>query len=204
MLLDLTAALPMDQDEMLVVQLIAQLVIGAVFGLICGIMAPDRGRSGVGWFFIGFFLNCVALIILLLIPNLKIEAAKEKRQREETRKLREQLKKERQVADARFDSHGNRLTAHDRALGMDTAQAELGPPPSAPPPLPAPAGSSPAAERAWFYALDGKQLGPLAGAELRALWLDEKVPDSALVWCDGMDGWRPIGEVGDLLGGEDD
>lgn len=202
MLLDLTLAPPMNDDEMLILQLVIQLVVGGVFGLICAVMAPDRGRSGVGWFFIGFFVGCLGLIILLLIPNLKTEAAKEKRQRAETRKLREQLKKERQVADARFDSHGNRLTAHDRALGMDTSPAELTEQSAtpAPPPLPETAAST---QRQWFYAVDGQREGPLPGPELKSLWLDENVPDSAMVWCEGMDDWRPIGEVGDMLGGDD-
>lgn len=199
MLLDLTVTPAMSDDDMLMMQVVIQLVVGGVFGLVCAVMAPDRGRSGVGWFFIGFFLGCVGLIILLLIPNLKVEAQKERRQQEETRKLREQLKKERQVSDQRYDAHGNRLTAHDRALGMDTSPRELHDS-AAPPPLPELAAST---QRLWFYAVDGQRNGPLPGPELRSMWLDQVVSDAALVWCEGMSDWRVIGEVADLLGGDD-
>ena len=54
----------MNDDEVFIV---AQLGVGAVFGLVCALIAPNRGRSGVGWFFIGFFIGCVGLIVLLLI-----------------------------------------------------------------------------------------------------------------------------------------
>ncbi len=200
MLLDLTPAVPMNDEEFLILQLVIQLVVGGVFGIICAIMAPDRGRSGVGWFFIGFFLGCVGLIILLLIPNLKVEAAKQRKHEEETRRLREQLKKERQVADHRHEAHGQRLGVHDRALGVDTSPAELTHEPGVPPALPASA-SQPA--RQWFYAVERQRQGPVSGDQLRSLWLDEQIPDSTMVWCDGMADWQPIGEVGDLLGGAD-
>ncbi|MCR9245241.1 MAG: DUF4339 domain-containing protein [bacterium] len=188
-----------DED---VIFLVIQFAVAAVFGIVCAAMAPGRGRSAVGWFFIGFLGGCLGIIILLLIPDLKKEAAKEKRQREETRKLREQLKKERQVADARHQAHGQRLGAHDRALGLDTTAAELPGDAAAPPPLPEEAESVAAANAMeWYYAVDGKQEGPVTAARLRDMWLDELVPDSALVWCEGMSDWRPIGELGDSLGG---
>lgn len=202
-LLELAALPPMTDEDMLILQLVIQLVVGGVFGIVCAIMAPDRGRSAVGWFFIGFFLGCVGLIILLLIPNLKVEAEKQRRHEEETRRLREQLKKERQVADQRYDVHGHRLTAHDRALGVDTAPAELPHDEGAPPPLPENAGAPAAPARQWFYAVGGERHGPVSGEELRSLWLDEQVPDSAIVWSEGMGDWQPIGEVGDMLGGRE-
>ena len=176
---------------------IAQGVGSLVFGIICAVMAPKRGRSAVGWFFIGFIFGCFALIVLMLVPDLKAEAAKEQHYQEENRMLRELLKKERQVSDSRHRVHGDRLTAHDRALGVDTAPAELSVgAPAAQPGLPPPLGN----ERQWYYAVGGQQQGPVTGRQLRDLWLDQQVPDSALVWTDGMPDWRPIGEVGDVLG----
>jgi len=173
--------------------------VNLVFGVVCAVMAPGRGRSAVGWFFIGFFFSCVGLIILLLIPDLKLEEEKQRRHREETRRLREQLKKERQVADERHDTHGARLSVHDRALGVDTSPTgQLGHAP-VPPPLPLPS-SAPKAPT-WYYAHDGQRHGPVAAAELHDLWLDQRVPDTTLVWCEGMKDWRPIGEVAELLGG---
>jgi len=174
-------------------QLLIQGVAAVVFGAICAAMAPGRGRSAAGWFFLGFFFNCVALVILLVIPNLKLEQEKSRRRLEETRKLREQIKKERQVADERHVGHGQRLTVHDRALGVDTAPGER----ALPPPLPAP--QQPAT---WFYAVGTERRGPVTADELRQLWLDQQIPDSTLVWCDGMAQWQPIGAVADLLGGD--
>ena len=191
-------------DDFLILQLILQAVFFVVFGTICAILAPGRGRSAVGWFFIGGLFSCMGLIVLLLIPNLKVEQEKQRRRDAETRRLREQLKKERQVADERHEAHSHRLGAHDRALGVDTTrrtEALTDSPAdsladsladSPPPPL--------AGAADWYYAIDGQQQGPIPGAELRALWLDEKVPDRALVWREGFAEWTPIGDVGDLLG----
>ena len=186
-----------DIDDILVTQIVIQVVVSAVFGTICAIMAPGRGRSAVGWFFIGFVVNCVGLIILLLIPDLKIEAEKERRHREETRRLREQLKKERQVADARHEAHDARLGVHDRALGLDTSAPLLE---NAPAPPPLPSAANPPRDTLWHYAFDGQRRGPVPANELREMWLDQRIPDATLVWCEGMRDWRPIGEVGDTLG----
>lgn len=185
-------------DDEIALQLGIQLAVGVVFGIVCAAMASGRGRSTVGWFFLGFLLNCVGLIILLLIPNPKLEEEKQRRRDAETRRLREQLKKDRQVADERHVSHRARLGAHDRALGLDTASTSESGPRLAPPPLPN-SGKDPVL---WFYSFDNERHGPVPGAEVRQLWLDEHIPDSTLVWCDGMSDWRPIGEVADLL--EDD
>lgn len=191
-----------DPDTFDTTVLIITIVSKVVFGIVCAALATGRGRSPVGWFFLGMLLDCLGLIVLLVIPNLKEEEAKRQRHEAQTRKLREQLKKERQVADERHQAHDARLGAHDRALGLDTQSPALlqeGAPPAAPkvpPQLP----KAPTAE--WFYAVDGQQHGPVTGATLRAMWLDEEIPDRSLVWRDGMSGWMPIGKVADLLGGE--
>ena len=51
---------------------------GAVFGLICAVIASGRGRNAVGWFFLGLIFNCIALIVLLLIPDLNDEADRDR------------------------------------------------------------------------------------------------------------------------------
>ncbi|MCA8977447.1 MAG: DUF4339 domain-containing protein [Planctomycetes bacterium] len=187
-----------NSDQFLIIQLIVQLVVGLIFAIVCASLAPGRGRSAVGWFFIGLFFTCVGLIILLLIPNLKLEAEKQRRRDAETRRLREQLKKERQVADQRHEAHSQRLGAHDRAIGVDTAPQAALADSDAPSAAAEDAPATVAAE--WFYAVDGERSGPVSGPELRALWLDEKIPDNTIVWREGMADWLPIGEVGDILG----
>lgn len=173
--------------------------IYGVFGIICAVMAPGRGRSAVGWFFIGVATQCLGIILLLLLPDLKLEEEKQRRRDEETRRLREQLKKERQVADERHDTHRTRLGVHDRALGVDTANAA---PPllggTAPPPLP---GMPPPPETMWFFAQGGQQFGPVPASRLRQLFVDQQLDGQALVWREGMAQWAPIGDVVHLLGG---
>ena len=162
-----------------------------VFGAICAAVAHGRGRSWVAWFVLGFLFQCISLVILLVIPDLKVEESKHWQLSAETRRLREQLKKERQVADERHEAHNARLGAHDRALGMDTQQQA-----ALPPPLPAITGAT------WFYAVGNERKGPVTRSELRDRWLDEEIPDTTLVWCEGMSDWRPIGDVAEILRGD--
>ena len=185
-----------DAPEFMVLGIAA--AIYGVFGLICALIAPVRGRSAVAWFFIGIVGNCLAIILLLLLPDLKVEAERQRRREEETRMLRELLKKERQVSDRRHATHDERLTVHDRALGVDTALPDTALPDTA---LPDTGASSPppppVAE--WFYAVDGKQYGPVAAADLQRLLVARELDGRALVWRDGMANWAAITEISELF-----
>ncbi len=44
------------------------LLVLFVFGLIAAGIASSRSRSGVGWFFIGFFFPLLSLILLMVLP----------------------------------------------------------------------------------------------------------------------------------------
>ncbi len=201
------------------VGLLVVVLIYSVFGVVCALIAPSRGRSPVGWFFIGVVTQCIGIILILLLPNLKEEEAKEKRRRAETRKLRELLKKERQVSDHRHGAHDERLGAHDRALGVDTSSAGdpalLGPgqdrgdaaqwsgsgPGPGPGPGPAPAGGAGADPgEQWYYALDGEQRGPVPRAKLWLLWRDGRIDAETLVWRSGLAEWVAIREVDEMAG----
>ena len=138
---------------------------GLVFGIICAVIAPGRGRSALAWFFLGFFFSCLALIILLLLPNLNDIADQQRAADKELRRLREQVKKERQVADGRHEGNRSRIDAHDRALGMDTSgeepeQVEDAPPAHlpAPPPPPQPPPPTGDQEVTWFFVEEGAQI----------------------------------------------
>ncbi|MCA8977448.1 MAG: DUF4339 domain-containing protein [Planctomycetes bacterium] len=181
-------------------ELTVELGSGILFGIICALIASGRGRSGIGWFILGFFLTCIALIILLLIPDLNVENAKSQRQRAELRKLREQVKKERHVADERHTAQRERLDAHDRALGIDTSAADqrLVGAGMAPPPLPA-ATDSPS-DLVWFHADDGERHGPIADAELRQMLRYRRIEPDTLVWRQGMDEWQPANDLPELFG----
>lgn len=194
-----TALTPVPEDIPPFALFAVIVAIYGVFGVICAAVAPGRGRSAVGWFFIGVFTQCIGVILIFLLPNLKLEEEKQRRRDEETRKLRELLKKERQVSDQRHDVHHGRIGAHDRALGVDTSSAESpqitggGAPPPLPAELPAPD------EAMWFYASDGKQQGPVRASRLQQFRLDLRVDDETMVWCEGMSDWMPLGEVADRL-----
>ena len=48
----------------------------------------------------------------------------------------------------------------------------------------------------WYYSRQGRQLGPVPESELARLAASGEIdPASVLVWRDGMDDWKPAGEV---------
>lgn len=47
-----------------------------LISIVTAIAASSRGRSAFGWFLIACFLNLLALILVLVLPNLKTEAEK--------------------------------------------------------------------------------------------------------------------------------
>ena len=183
--------------------LVGGIGVRVVFGVICAAIAQGRGRSGLGWFLGGFLLACIGLVVLLVLPDLKAQEARDHAHRNEVRKLREQIKKERQVADERHDANRVRLEAHDRAHGLDTSDADrtqLGG--DRPPGLPFATTATVApglVGTTWFYAHDGRQQGPVPIDELRRLWLAETIDPDALVWRTGMAEWTPITDVPGLL-----
>ena len=71
------------------------LIIGIVFQGTCAIItsfiAYKKGRSAIGWFFIGLVVGVIGLIIIFAAPNFKIERKKEKKLNDEINQLREEL-----------------------------------------------------------------------------------------------------------------
>jgi len=59
------------------------LIVMVIFGILCAYIANSKGRSAVGWLFIGFLLGLIGLIILLSVTDLK----EEKKKKEEAAKL---------------------------------------------------------------------------------------------------------------------
>ncbi|MFQ5844229.1 MAG: DUF4339 domain-containing protein [Planctomycetota bacterium] len=177
--------------------LVIQLVIMAVFGIVCSMVASNRGRSALGWFFIGAMFGCIGLIILLVIPNLKVEQERQERLRRQNRRLREKLRKDRQVADQRHGAVKQRLGIHDEALGVDTSRAVAGAPQpahlgegdEAPPAPPA------AASRRWYYLVGEDRKGPLSDAEFRALWRKGVLGPDTLVWIKKLPDWKAIRDI---------
>ncbi len=185
-----------------------QFVVMLVFGGICAAIASSKGRSPVGWFFVGMFGGCIGLILILVLSDLKKAEARHQRLQTENRRLREKLDKDRMVADRRFVETNRRLEVHDVALDIDTgarieegARPELEASEERPPDLdPPPAGNkmSPHYGKQWYYAMDSQESPPLSFAGLRRLWQKGQLDATTLVWSTGMSDWRSIGDIDGL------
>lgn len=172
--------------------LLIALVFKVVFGAICAAIANNRGRSAVGWFFIGLAIDCFGLILVLVLPDLRQQEERLRRHELENRRLREQLSKERQVADQRHGHVERRLGAHDQALGLDTAGPDALPAGGAPPPLPYVA--------QWYYARGKERLGPVSAETIRHLLQARAIAGETLVWREGMADWSPAARTDEFRG----
>ncbi|MEZ6038706.1 MAG: DUF4339 domain-containing protein [Planctomycetota bacterium] len=182
-----------NADDALAVALTAGFYL--IWGVICAAIASNRGRSAAGWFFIGLFLQCIGLILVLVLPDLKVQEEREKRVRLENRRLREQLNNERQVADQRHQHVERRLGVHDEALGVDTSR-----PPELPAAAPAPAQLTETSSAQWFYARDNERQGPVSTETIRHLLQARAIRGDTLVWSQGMQDWDELQNVGTFRG----
>jgi hypothetical protein len=182
-------------------EVLVNLIVAAVFGAICAAIANSRGRSAIGWFFIGAITSCIGIILVLVLPDLKVQAEREERMRRENRRLREKLRKERMVADKRHEAAMGRLDVHDDALGLDTGQdptriaSESS---AAPTEQPRPAARLPDDGTEWYYLQGQERIGPITAADLQDLWVDGRIDASSLVWCAAMADWAAISTVSKL------
>lgn len=67
--------------------MLALLLWGIVWAVACGIIAANRGRSGIGWAVLGFCFSFVAVIVLVAIPRLETENEKWDREKAERERL---------------------------------------------------------------------------------------------------------------------
>lgn len=179
--------------------LVTNFIVASVFGAIVAAIAHSRGRSPIGWFFIGALAGCIGLILVLVLPDLNLEEERRSKLATENQRLKEQIRKERQVADQRHAETIGRLGAHDAVLGLDT-RAGGG---NAPPELPTErAGSTIDPDSSWHYAAsesEGAQ-GPVPFSELIALWSEGNLDGNSLVWSQGMDDWSRIEDLPEVEG----
>ncbi|WP_038161549.1 DUF4339 domain-containing protein [Verrucomicrobium sp. BvORR106] len=181
------------------------LVIRCIFGGICAAIASSKGRNPVGWFFIGFFIACIGLVIVLCLPNLHEQQEASRIQEDMNRRLREQLRQEQMKVDALRAHTAARLDAHDAALKMDTratAPALLASSPPRPS-LGGPPQYRPTAlennRPVWFY-LDqsSSQQGPVTLARIKEEASIGAVHQETLVWREGMPDWAPAQQTPEL------
>ena len=176
-----------------------EFIVLAVFGGIVAAIAHSRGRSPIGWFFIGFFAGCIGLILVLVLPDLNLEEERRSKLATENKRLKEQIRKERQVADQRHAETIGRLGAHDAVLGLDTRAGGDG----------ALAGAPDGARREHHRPRQPLALrrqrgrgdaGAGAFSELVALWSEGGLDGNSLVWSQGMDDWSRIEDLPDVEG----
>jgi hypothetical protein len=156
------------------------------FAFLCAFLASTKGRNVVGWFIIGFIFNVLALILLAILPDLKLERQRHGQIHAEQHRQRERTSQERLRREA-FERHAlARLDAHDVHAGIDTRA-------SAPPPLPAQLATE---ASTWYYELGGTSCGPIAQADLVEKFATGKLAPQTLVWREGMEDWAPASRVG--------
>jgi hypothetical protein len=181
--------------------LVIQLVVMLALGVACSLIANGRGRSPVGWFFVGFLAGCIGLILVLVLPDLKVEQERQRRLSDENRRLRERLRKDRMVADERHAEVARRIGAHDVALGVDTTSPTAGALPhgaSDAPSSAVPDGDAGLRAAQWYYARGLDRQGPIDFASLRELWRDGGLTPETLVWRKGMAKWIAVRDVPSL------
>ncbi|MEY2745427.1 MAG: hypothetical protein RL112_469 [Planctomycetota bacterium] len=181
-------AIPQSGGAEVLVQLFAMAFMGAI----CAAVAHGRGRSPVGWFFVGCFFTCFGLILVLVLPDLKAAAQEKERLELANRQLREQLAKDRAVADARQELTDRRLSAHDQVLQIDTT-ANGSSPVALPPPVPP--------RHNWYYADGAERVGPLELEDMLHLLRMGRLRHDTLVWREGFEGWKPLASVPEISGG---
>lgn len=100
--------------------MVLQLILVIICGAIAAAIASSKGRNVVGWFFGGFFLGLIGVVIVACLGNLKEQKAYRQHTENERRRLREQLRQERVKTDAFRQYSMDRLDSHDEQLGVDT------------------------------------------------------------------------------------
>lgn len=195
--------------------LLIQLIVMGITGAIAAAIANSKGRNAFGWFFAGFFIGLIGIIIVAVLPNLNEQRHKDARIERENRRLREQLRQER-IKGETFRQHTSaRLDTHDQHLGLDTrsghAQLEAGTQAHASLENLARASTatSPGSEWAedpdqdlrqtanteWYYDAGGQMKGPVPEMDIFQLIRTGRLDASTLVWAGHLSDWTPLGQV---------
>lgn len=174
------------------------LIIMAVCGIIASAIANSKGRSVVGWFFGGFLLGLIGIIIVAVLPNLKAQREKEAYAERENRRLREQLRQERIKAES-FRQHTQaRLDTHDNHLGIDTRAAGYqlaGPEHGSTGLLENAGGPGNDGTTQWYYEQAGQSIGPTTATDIKKQLESGTLTGGTLVWAESLGDWTPANAV---------
>lgn len=94
--------------------------VAIIFGrpLIPALIAKSRGRDPVAWYLIGFFFWIIAIILLLVLPHLKEQKARDQQVDRRAERLQEELDAERRRSEHFRLEAERRLDVHDQVLGV--------------------------------------------------------------------------------------
>lgn len=179
-------------------EIVFQIIFMCVFGGACSAIANSKGRNALGWFFGGFFLGCIGLIIVLCLSNERERLAIQEAQNVQNRRLQEQLRQEQMKSESLRQHTLSRLDKHDDALGIDTRetapQLTVNDEPRDPfaqnPQLNIETNPEHNIET-WFYEYSGTQRGPVSINELIKLKKISAFTEETLVRKDDMETWEP-------------
>jgi len=199
-----------------------QLILMVIFGIVAAAIASSKGRTPIGWFFGGFFLGLIGVIIVACLSNLKEDQAHRDHQNRENRRLREQLRQERLKAEAFRQHTFSRLDAHDEQLGVDTKQTYAALPMHqadsqplldrtdlddladassgvAPMHQPQPVHAAPQpSARQWHYELNGQAQGPVPEPQLLAMLRAGQIQAATLLWTEELGDWKAASQISAL------
>lgn len=97
-------------------------MLAVLFGrpLIPAYMAKNRGREPVVWYIFGFFSWLLAVILVLVLPNVKDQRERDQQVDRRAQRLQEELDSERRRSERYRLEAEQRLDAHDKILGVHT------------------------------------------------------------------------------------
>ncbi|MFP4355226.1 MAG: DUF4339 domain-containing protein [Phycisphaerae bacterium] len=172
------------------------LIIWIIGGVIIGVIAYYKGRNPVGWAIFGALFTILALILVLVLPNLNQQRKREQFDDRERRRLQEQLRQERLKNEA-FRQHASvRLDQHDHTLGVDTRQQpQLAAEAVGDVRQFAPASGQLEAESNWFYLDGAKSIGPMSLQDIRLKCDTGELDANSMVWHSSMQDWQPAGST---------
>ncbi len=99
--------------------------VAFIFGrpLIPALMAKSRGRDPVAWYLIGLFFWLIAIILVLVLPDLDKQKAHDQQVDRRALRLQEELDAERRRSEHYRLESERRLDVHDQVLGVHTRVA---------------------------------------------------------------------------------
>ena len=206
----------MVDEDVIVIQLIVLVVCGAIAAAI----ASSKGRSGVGWFFCGFFFGLIGIIIIACLSNLNEDRNRRNYVDWQQRRVQEQIYQE-QVKNQAFQQYTTgRLDQHDQHLGLNTRPANQnltyggGGNPNFLPnqgqavageyqqqvPLQAQPQTQPQGTTWHVIDSNNQQLGPLSAQQVLSLINEQRLTRSSLAFSQQRNTWCPISEIQELAG----